>query len=203
MKYDHINDYRFIDVMAALGEASGQESTPFKEKIYAQGLDDIHIDHIESAAWAIIKTRTFASFPKIGELRDAVGGKSEDNAEVQAAAVWQAIKKYGSARSVVFDDAVTMAVIQQAFGGWCKLCSELMEDQLQWFIKDFSKHYIAFKRSNISHVGLLGGWCDPIGGKGPALIGNQQKALAILGQAHELPIVDGFSVAQLADKMGI
>lgn len=202
MKYDHYNDYRFTDVMAALGEASGQEATDFKCKIYAQALEDMHIEQIEQAAWLIIKTRTFSTFPKIGELRDMVGGKVEDNAAIQAAAVWKAIKQYGSARSVVFDDPVTMAVILQGFGGWCKLCSELMEDQIQWFMKDFARHYIAFKRSNVQQYGLLAGWADPIG-KGPALIGNPEKAMKVLEMGNETPLIDGFSVTQLAEKMGI
>lgn len=200
MSYDHISDFRFIDVMAALGEASGQESTPFKEKIYAQALQDIHIEQIEAAAWSIIKNRTLASFPKIGELRDAVGGKAEDNAEVQAAVVWQSIKKYGSARSIVFDDSVTMAVVQQAFGGWTKLCADLMEDQMQWFIKDFSRHYIAFKRSKVHHYGLLAGWADPFG-KGPVLVGDQQKARLILEQGEKTVGRIGSTVSSIAEKM--
>ena len=122
---------------------------------------------------------------------------------MQATEVWKAIKKYGSNRSVVFDDAVTMSVIQQAFGGWTKLCGELMEDQLQWFIKDFSRHYIAFKRSNVHHYGMLPGWCDPVG-KGPVLIGNQQKAQEILEHGEKIPKTGiGASVLSLVRKMSV
>lgn len=138
--FEHAEDYRFTDVMAALAEASGQDATDFKIKIYAQALEDIPIEQIEHAAWSIIKTRTFASFPKIGELRDAIMGKSEDRAEVQAALVWESVGRYGATRSVVFDDSTTMAVIHQCFGGWQKMCSELMVDQQQWFIKDLHQN---------------------------------------------------------------
>jgi len=206
MLHDHVNNYRFIDVMIALGEASGQESTTLKEKIYAQGLEDIAIEEIEKAAWLLIKTRTFASFPKIGEIRDAVGGKAEDCADVQASIVWQTVTRYGGARSVVFDDPVTMAVIQQGFGGWQKMCSELLIDQMQWFLKDFVKHYIAFKRSNMKHIGYLAGYSDPVRlgiTEGPAMIGDQQKCLDILEQAKETPLIGGFTVTQIADKLGI
>ena len=206
MLHDHVNNYRFIDVMIALGEASGQESTTLKEKIYAQGLEDIAIEEIEKAAWLLIKTRTFASFPKIGEIRDAVGGKAEDCADVQASIVWQTVTRYGGARSVVFDDPVTMAVIQQGFGGWQKMCSELLIDQMQWFLKDFVKHYIAFKRSNMKHIGYLAGYSDPVLlgiTEGPAMIGDQQKCLDILEQAKETPLIGGFTVTQIADKLGI
>ena len=206
MLHDHVNNYRFIDVMIALGEASGQESTTLKEKIYAQGLEDIAIEEIEKAAWLLIKTRTFASFPKIGEIRDAVGGKAEDCADVQASIVWQTVTRYGGARSVVFDDPVTMAVIQQGFGGWQKMCSELLIDQMQWFLKDFVKHHIAFKRSNMKHIGYLAGYSDPVRlgiTEGPAMIGDQQKCLDILEQAKETPLIGGFTVTQIADKLGI
>jgi len=206
MLHDHVNNYRFIDVMIALGEASGQESTTLKEKIYAQGLEDIAIEEIEKAAWLLIKTRTFASFPKIGEIRDAVGGKAEDCADVQASIVWQTVTRYGGARSVVFDDPVTMAVIQQGFGGWQKMCSELLIDQMQWFLKDFVKHHIAFKRSNMKHIGYLAGYSDPVLlgiTEGPAMIGDQQKCLDILEQAKETPLIGGFTVTQIADKLGI
>jgi hypothetical protein len=188
--------------MSALGEASGQESTQFKEKIYAQALEDLPIESIEQAAWAIIKTRTFATFPKIGEIRDMIGGRTEDLAEVQAAIVWQSVQKYGAVRSVVFDDPVTMAVVQQGFGGWQKLCKELLMDQQQWFIKDFARHYAAFKRSGVVTYGMLPGWADPPN-QGPALIGDKQKAMWILEQGKETPLIDGFGVSQIADRLAI
>ena len=202
MKFNHNSDPRFIEVMIALGEASGQESTELKEKIYAQGLGDIPIEAIEQAAWSIIKTRTFATFPKIGEIRDIIGGKTEDQAEVQAAVVWQSVQRFGAVRSVVFDDPVTMAVIRHGFGGWQKLCSELMMDQQQWFIKDFSRHYAAFKRSGVVHYGLLAGWADPKG-KGPELIGNKEKSAWVLDQGHITQQIKGFDVSQIAEKLSI
>ena len=81
------------------------------------------------------------------------------------------------------------------------MCSELMEDQLQWFLKDFSRHYIAFRRSNVKHYGMLPGWADPVG-KGPALIGNIQKAQLVLDQGidSEKPKSLDF-VARLAGEM--
>lgn len=184
MKFEHLQDERFHEVMGLLAEQSGQPTNDFKDRIYAEGLSDIPIEAIQEAAWTLVKTRTFASFPKIGELRDMLGGKAEDQGEVQAALVWQSIGRYGAVRSVVFDDPTTMAVIQQCFGGWQKMCSELTEDKLQWFLKDFSRHYIAFRRSNVKHYGMLPGWADPVG-RGPALIGNAHKAQLVLDQGKD------------------
>lgn len=203
MKYDHLNDPEFHECMSIMAEQSGQDTNDFKDKIYSEGLCDISIDQIKQAVWSLIRTRTYASFPKIAEIRDIVGGKVEDNAEVQATAVIQAIRRYGSARSVVFDDPVTMAVIHQGFGGWQKICSELMEDEFQYFIKDFSRHYIAFKRTNVHHYGVLPGYADPVG-KGPALIGDAKKAELVLAMGgteitKKTPVIS--MIGYLADRM--
>jgi len=201
VKYNHLKDERFYEIMALLAEQSDQDTNDFKDRIYAEGLSDFSIEQIQQTIWPLIKTRKFSSFPKIAEIIEFMSGSTEDHAQVQAAIVWQSIIKYGATRSVVFDDAITMAVIQQGFGGWIKLCSETMLDQQQWFIKDFARHYGAFKRSGVNHYGILPGWADS--DKGPALIGNQQKALQIMEQGKETPMIAGFSVSQLADKMGI
>lgn len=202
--YNHKQDYRFVEVMALLAEQCGQETNEFKERIYSEGLADIPIEAIQKAAWELVKTRSFASFPKIAEIRDIVDGRVEDHGQVQAALVWDTIKRHGGARSVCFDDPVTQAVIHQAFGGWTKMCSELMEDQIQWFIKDFAKHYIAFRRSGVKHFGALLGYADPVNSTLPALIGNPEKAMAVLTEGpKETPLIAGLNVSALADKMGI
>lgn len=176
MKYNHIKDERFLFVMASFAEASGHESTPMKERVYAEGFSDIPIDVLEPAAWEMIRTRTLSSFPKIGEIREMLTGKVEDKAELEAAKVWEAIKRVGGWTSVVFDDATTQAVIQYTFGGWSKLCGEMMEDQQKWFIKDFVKAYGAYSRQKVTVTGQLSG--RGIGD--PVLIGDKEKALQIM-----------------------
>lgn len=184
MKYQHNKNPRFIEVMAALSEASGQETTELKERIYAQGLDEVPIEAIEQAAWDMIKTRTLSSFPKIGELRELIGGKVEDIAEIEAAKVITAIGKVGGYSSVCFDDAITQAVIHHGFGGWSKLCSEFMHEQQKWFMKDFAKFYGSFSRQGLRVYGVLSGRG---GGKAdnPKLIGNTEKAMQIMNTPQE------------------
>ncbi len=196
MKHDHIRNPEFHEMMSLMAEQSGQPTSDFKDRMYAEGLADIPMEQLKAAVWALVKTRVFASFPKIGEIRDAIGGKAEDQAEVQAALVWDTIRRFGSTRTVMFDDSVTMAVITRSFGGWQKLCAEMMEDKLQWFIKDFAKHYIAFKRSGVHHYEPLPGWADPYG-KGPELIGNKAKAQELL-QHQEKSTPMGQMVKQIA-----
>jgi hypothetical protein len=178
MKYQHNKDPRFLEVMAALSEASGHETNELKERIYAQGLEDISIDNIEHAAWSIIKSRTLSSFPKIGELREMIGGKVEDIAEIEASKVWKAISQVGGYSSICFDDATTQAVIQHAFGGWPKLCEETQVDQQKWFMRDFAKFYSSFSRQGLRVTGVLTGRGGLSGDK-TKMIGNFEKCLLI------------------------
>jgi hypothetical protein len=179
MQFDHKNDPRFLEVMALLAEQSGQESTEFKERIYAEGLNDIPIEQIQAAVWNIVKTRTLSSFPKIGELREMVGGKTEDIAEVEASKVWKAIISVGGYSAVCFDDEVTQAVILYAFGGWSKLCAETLVDQQKWFRRDFVKFYGSFSRQGLRVTGMLPGR-GSLPADGPKLIGDIQRGALIM-----------------------
>lgn len=141
--FDHSTDERFLFVMAALGEASGQESSSFKERIYAEALKDIPIEAIEQAAWQIIRTRTLASFPKVGEIREYLhGGKTEDKAVLALDQLERAMSSVGKYRSVAFTDKTIMAVVH-SMGGWVKLCS-MEAEEWKWARKDFEKIYRAY-----------------------------------------------------------
>ncbi|NTV51306.1 MAG: hypothetical protein HGA69_00520 [Desulfobulbaceae bacterium] len=170
--------------MTALAEASGQETTELKERIYSQALEDVPIEEIEKAAWSMIKSRTLSSFPKIGEIREAIGGKNEAVAEIEAAKFIAAIGRVGGYSSVCFDDAITQAVIHHGFGGWSKLCAEFTYEQQKWFMKDFVKFYGSFSRQGLKVNGVLQGRG---GGKAdsPKLIGNTEKAMHIMNTPIE------------------
>ena len=73
---------------------------------------------VERAALAVVATRKFTTIPPPAEfLEFLTGGSLEDRGEVEAGKVLQAIGQHGRYSSVVFDDAVTQAVIMQAYGG--------------------------------------------------------------------------------------
>ena len=80
---------------------------------------------VEKAALSIMATRKYTSMPTPADFLEHIsGGSAEDKAEVEAGKVLAAIGKHGGYTSVVFDDAVTQAVIVQAYGGWPKLCAD-------------------------------------------------------------------------------
>lgn len=149
--FDHSTDERFLFVMAALGEAAGQESSAFKEKVYAEALKDVPIGQIESAAWEIIRNRTLSTFPKVGEIREYIhGGKSEDKAVLALNKLERAMSSVGKYRSVTFDDPFITATVS-AMGGWPKICC-MEQDEWKWARKDFDKIYRAFSQQPIASL---------------------------------------------------
>ena len=100
-----------------------------------------------------------------------------------------AIGRHGAYSSVVFDDAVTQAVIVQAYGGWPKLCQTCgVEESENWFRRNFAKTWAAYSRQGVKQSGHLPGLfeitnhsngyhehIDP-----PKLIGDSAKARAVL-----------------------
>lgn len=149
--FDHQNDERFLFVMAAMGEACGQESSAFKEKIYAQALADIPIEAIEAAAWEIIKTRTLASFPKVGEIREYLhGGRADERSVMALDCLEKAMSSVGKYRSVAFEDAIITAVVS-SMGGWPKLCG-MEADEWRWARKEFEKIYRVYSTKSLSQL---------------------------------------------------
>jgi hypothetical protein len=141
MMFNHEDDERFLFVMAALGEATGQEPTDFKIKIYAKGLEDMPIEDIEKSAWEIMRNRTLASFPKIGELREQVNGKKQDLAVLALANLEKGIARIGRYRSAQFEDSIIMACVE-SMGGWIQVCSYEMREW-EFKKKDFVRLYEA------------------------------------------------------------
>lgn len=141
--HDHESDDRFIMVMLALAEATGIECGDFKVKVYAKALQDLAVDQIEKAAWDIINTRTFATFPKVAEIREAIGGKTEDVATLALSDLETAMRRVGAYASIKFTDPLITMTIDR-MGGWVKLC-QITLDEWKFLRKDFLKIYSALK----------------------------------------------------------
>jgi len=155
MKED--KEERFGICIQGLAGYFDKELPEFLLEIYWNGLKDYSIEEIESGANKLIMTAKF--FPKVVEWIEAMtggAGKLEDVAELQANEVVRAIKKVGVYNSILFDDPITVAVIQTYYGGWIKLC-ELLEEDEKWFRKDFARYYASCKRQNMSMSGHMAG----------------------------------------------
>ena len=153
-------------------------------------LEQFSLPEVEKAALSIMTSRKYTSMPVPADFLEHIsGGSAEDKAEVEAGKVLAAIGRHGAYASVVFDDAVTQAVIVQAYGGWVKLCQDCgVEESEHWFRKNFARTWAAYSRQGVKQSGHLPGLfeiancsngyhehVDP-----PKLVGDPTKARAVL-----------------------
>lgn len=153
-------------------------------------LEQFDFAEVQEAALSIMATRKYTSMPTPADFLEHIsGGAVEDKAEVEAGKVLDAIGRHGGYGSVVFDDAVTQAVIVQAYGGWPKLCADCgVEESEHWFRKNFAKTWAAYSRQGVKQSGHLPGIIEisnhsngfheyiPL----PKLVGDPARAKAVL-----------------------
>ena len=178
-------------------------------KIYFRALRKYTLAEVVQGIDAAIRQCRF--FPKPVELHELIGGSAEDVGEVEASKVLEAVKQVGAWKSVVFDDAVTAAVVEHGFGGWVKLCSSVSADEEMWFRKDFCRMYGSFSRRGVSYAGTLAGRAAIANeahfnshDERVALVGNvaQARALLAAGNAEKkTPIVT--LAACVGDKLAV
>ena len=154
---------------------------------YWSVLEKYEIDQINAAFSFALSSMQW--FPKPVELINFIEqgpGDIEDIALVEADKVLNAIRDVSAYTSITFDNPVTMAVIDQGWGGWMKVC-DMREDEEKWFRKDFVKIYKAYSNQGIKKYGHLIGYFEdanaerwPERVEPPVLIGDPDKALKVL-----------------------
>ena len=77
--------------------------------------------------------------PKISNIVEIIRGSEEDLALAALIKVENAMSRYGSYTTVVFDDPIIHAVIPE-LGGWVRTC-RLSENEFTWWKKDFRERY--------------------------------------------------------------
>lgn len=178
---------RLVDIITGTAEVLNRELSPVAIGLYVKAVEDLPFTDISAAFSELIRKNRF--FPVPAELREMVIGppeKLEDTALIESSKVVEAVKRHGGNRSVVFDDPVTMAVIQQVFGGWERMSGEMVLDQEKWWRKEFVKAYQAYARAGIKEYGVLYGILDRCNDSAgfdmapPVLIGEREKALGVM-----------------------
>ena len=180
----------FSALIQGIAECYGQSLSAQGIALRFRLLEQFDFAEVEKAALSVMATRKYTSMPTPADFLEHIGGGSaEDKAEVEAGKVLDAIGRHGAYSSVVFDDAVTQAVIVQAYGGWPKLCQTCgVEESENWFRRNFAKTWAAYSRQGVKQSGHLPGLfeitnhsngyhehIDP-----PKLIGDPAKARAVL-----------------------
>lgn len=183
--FDHFNA-----LMQGIAENYGQTLTPEGIALRFKMLSPFPMPDVQKAATSILCSRKYTSMPTVADFMEHIGGGSlEDQAEVEAGKVLNAIARIGGNATIVFDNPTTMAVIQNSYGGWPKLCEECgVEESEKWFRHGFAKAWASYKRQGIQAFGTLPGreeitntasgqlaWVPK-----PRLIGDQAKAQKVL-----------------------
>lgn len=180
----------FSALIQGVAECYGQSLSAQGIALRFKLLEQFGFAEVEKAALSVMATRKYTSMPTPADFLEHIrGGNAEDKAEVEAGKVLDAIGRHGAYSSVVFDDAVTQAVIVQAYGGWPKLCAECgVEETENWFRKNFAKTWAAYARQGVKQSGHLPGIIEISNYSNgyhehippPKLVGDPDKAKAVL-----------------------
>ena len=191
----------FSELIQGVAECYGQSLSAQGIALRFKLLEQFSFAEVQNAALSIMATRKYTSMPTPAEFLEHIGGgAAEDKAEVEAGKVLSAIGRHGAYASVVFDDAVTQAVIVQAYGGWPKLCADCgVEESEHWFRKNFAKTWAAYSRQGVKQAGHLpglfeisncsNGYLQHI--EPPKLVGDPAKARAVLEVGKSVLMLGG------------
>ena len=191
----------FSELVQGVAECYGQSLSAQGVALRFKLLEQFDMAEVRQAALSIMATRKYTSMPTPADFLEHIsGGSAEDKAEVEAGKVLAAIGKHGAYASVLFDDAVTQAVIVQAYGGWPKLCADCgVEESEHWFRKNFAKTWGAYSRQGVKQSGHLPGLFEITNhGNGyhdhippPKLVGDPAKARAVLEAGRSALMLTG------------
>ena len=188
---------RFDALIQGVAECYGQTLSAQGVALRFKLLEQFDFAEVQKAALSVMATRKYTSMPTPADFLEHIGGgAAEDKAEVEAGKVLAAIGRHGAYASVVFDDAVTQAVIVQAYGGWPKLCQDCgVEESENWFRKNFAKTWAAYSRQGVKQTGHLPGLFEISNHSNgfyehipaPQPVGDPAKARAVL-EAGKSPL---------------
>lgn len=177
---------KFLEVLTGVHDFYGKELTPFAVQVWMQACKEFDVDQVTKALSAHLMDPERGQFmPKPADIVKQLHGTHGDRSLVAWGKVFGAMGSVGAYKSVVFDDAVIHAVIDD-LGGWVKVC-RTDNEELPFMQKRFCDTYKAYSgRRDLKYPAQLVGEHDQTNAKfgrqsvnGPILIGDAQKALAI------------------------
>lgn len=148
-----------LGAVAMLCEAFNKTPSKATFEAYKIGLEGMSAEEINLAANRALANCRF--MPPPVELREMLGGKSQDRAAKAWLAFENAVRRYGYTKSVCFDDPCIHATVR-ALGGW-EACCDLPAHEFDAFLpKRFQETYASLARVGFSaeHGGPLVGWFD-------------------------------------------
>ena len=181
---------QFTTAIRGLGEMYNRQASSQLIAMYWQSLKQYDYNTVSKAVQRHYSDPEKSPFfPKPGDIILWIDGGMEDRSQLAWAKVERAVRVVGPYQSVVFDDAVIHAVIEQ-MGGWPKLCNQPDNRELKFAGIAFTKLYRA-NRNTKDFPAKLCGIADSEnqlrGSKAsaPVLIGNSSQAQQVLVSGSE------------------
>lgn len=134
----------FAELLIGIGETYGEPVSEMRMEIYFRALEDLSLDAVRSAANSHVRSSKF--FPRPAELREAVSGSVDDQAELAWAHVQREVRRVGYTGRPRFPDVATARAALELYGGWQQLCANLPASgpELLGFRKQFVATYRAY-----------------------------------------------------------
>ncbi|HEV2524122.1 MAG TPA: DUF6475 domain-containing protein [Gammaproteobacteria bacterium] len=177
---------KFTIMMVGIGEIYRITISKFLTDIYWQSLKQFEWQDVERAFNAHIHNPDCGQFfPKPADVVRFIEGSGETRALQAWSKVEQAIVQVGIYQSVVFDDPLIHAVLEN-MGGWIKLCNVTF-DELPFRANEFNKRYMGFVHKKPErHPKYLAGITECENAKNdfpipaPLLLGDLKKAAVVM-----------------------
>ena len=133
----------FTATLIKIGELYGKAISEILTDLYWQSLKCFEWQDVKRAFEAHIHNADSGQyFPKPADLVRLIEGTGATKALQAWTKVYKAILQIGAYQSVVFDDPLIHAVLED-LGGWVKLCATSVKD-LPFRANEFQKRYMMF-----------------------------------------------------------
>lgn len=192
----------FLKVLAGVHDFYGKEMSDFAGQVWVQACEGFELAQATKALSAHLMDPDRGQFmPKPADLVRTLHGTQSDRSLIAWGKTLDAMRRVGAYTSVVFDDGVIHAVIED-LGGWVKACQTEL-DELPHLQRRFCESYKAYsRRGEVSFPPRLPGAHELENGlqgrhlAPPVLVGNPQRAQQVAQQGINAPKTQLTTVAQ-------
>lgn len=185
----------FVETLNGLAEHYRQpKPTDFSLRIWWESLRAFDLEAVQKAFIAHINlaTKDARFFPSVGGIKELLQGSVSDNASRAWTKVSKAVQQVGTGSSVVFDDPLIHAVIDD-MGGWIQLGRKEI-DEWPFVAREFEQRYRAQAQRECTQwpPKLIGYFEAQNGQQGhnsdpPVLIGDVELAKQVLAGGSSVP----------------
>ena len=196
---------RFVSVLTGIADYYEKTLPASVLGLYWEGLRAYDLAAIEKAMWEHTQSPDESGrwMPKIADIKQKLEGRTQDQASVAWAKVDSAVRKVGTYRDVVFDDALIHRVISE-MGGWIQIGSK-GNDEWSFVAKEFETRYRGYRMRGESPefppvlIGLANSQNAVNGHKGqePVLIGDTKKAQDVMLLGTDKPLLSMQSLSDI------